>query len=115
MRHIFYGMAVASLGLAVVVTCPHAAWSYPSFQRLPYVSDAEPFCTGCHSSVDASYQPELPAEASQAQVYTTKHYKALEEGTFPGYKTLEPEKRKELLELAKKIEALEAEYYAREQ
>jgi cytochrome c553 len=104
MRQVFYGIAVASLGLALVVTFPHAAWSYPSFQRLPYVSDAEPFCAGCHSSFDASYHPELPAEASQAQVYTTKHYKALEEGTFPGYKTLEPEKRKELLEQAKKID-----------
>src|SRR5262245_282060 len=97
MRQIFYGMAVASLGLAVVVTFPHAAWSYPSFQRLPYVSDAEPFCAGCHSSFDASYQPELPPEASQAQVYTTKHYKALEEGTFPGKKPQKPESGKSLL------------------
>ena len=104
MRQVFYGMAVVSLGLAVVVTFPHAAWSYGAFQRLPYVSDAEPFCAGCHSSIDASYHPELPAEASQAQVYTTKHYKALEEGTFAGYKALEPEKRKELLEQAKKID-----------
>jgi hypothetical protein len=104
MRRVFYSIAVASLGLAVVVTFPHAAWSYPSFQRLPLVSDAEPNCALCHSSVDASYHPELPAEAAQAQVYTTKHYKALEEGTFQGYKTLEPEKRKELLEQAKKID-----------
>jgi len=104
MRQISYGIAVVSLGLAVVVTLPHTAWSYASFQRLPYVSDAEPFCAGCHSSIDASYHPELPAEASQAQVYTTKHYKALEEGTFAGYKTLEPDKRKELLEQAKKID-----------
>jgi hypothetical protein len=104
MRQFFYGMAVASLGLAVVVTFPHAAWSYASFQRLPYVSDAEPFCAGCHSSFDASYHPELPAEGSQAQVYTSKHYKALEEGTFAGYKPLEPEKRKALLEQAKKID-----------
>ncbi len=104
MRQIFYGIAVASLGLAVVVTFPHAAWSYASFQRLPLVGDASPYCAVCHSSFDASYQPELPAEASQGWVYTTKHYKALEEGTFPGYKTLEPEKRKELLEQAKKID-----------
>src|SRR2546428_11055136 len=104
MRQVFSGIAVASLGLAVVVTFPHAAWSYASFQRLPFVSDDVPACTLCHSSVDASYHPELPPEGSQAQVYTTKHYKALEEGTFPGYKTLEPEKRKELLEQAKKID-----------
>ena len=30
MRQVFYGIAVASLGLAVVVTFPHAAWGYPS-------------------------------------------------------------------------------------
>ena len=35
---------------------------------------------------------------------TTKHYKALEEGTFAGYKPLEPDKRKELLEQAKKMD-----------
>src|SRR5215472_4117095 len=103
MRKVLYGMAMASLGFAVVLTLPHTAWSYPSFQRLPYVSDAEPFCTGCHSSVSESYHPELPAEASKAQVYTTKHYKALEEGTG-GYRTVEPEHRKQLLEQAKKID-----------
>src|SRR5439155_26058580 len=104
MRQVLYGIAVARLGFALVVTLPHAAWSYASFQGIPYVSDAEPFCTGCHTSVDASYHPELPAEVSQGWVYTTKHYKALEEGTFPGYKTLEPDKRKELLEQARKID-----------
>jgi hypothetical protein len=103
MRQVFYGIAVVSLGLALVVTFPHAAWSYASFQRLPHVSDAEPFCAGCHSSVDAAYQSELPAEGSQAQVYTTKHYKALEEGTG-GYKPLEPDQRKQLLEQAKKMD-----------
>src|SRR5947207_3237314 len=80
MRQVLYGIAVASLGLALVVTFPHAAWGFPAFQRLPSVSDGEPFCAACHSSVDASYHPELQAEASQAAVYTTKHYKALEEG-----------------------------------
>jgi hypothetical protein len=103
MRKVFYGIAVASFGLAVVVTFPHAVWSYPSFQRLPYVSDAAPFCAGCHSSVSESYQPELPPEAAKAQVYITKHYKALEEGAG-GFKVVEPEQRKQLLEQAKKID-----------
>lgn len=104
MRKVFYGIAMASFGLAVVLILPHAAWSYASFQRLQYVGDGFPYCAGCHSSVDASYQPEMAAEASQAQVYTTKHYKALEEGTFAGYKPLEPEQRKRLLEQAKKMD-----------
>ena len=33
MHQIFYSIAVTSLGLALVVTLPHAAWSYASFQR----------------------------------------------------------------------------------
>jgi cytochrome c553 len=104
MHQIFYSIAVTSLGLALVVTLPHAAWSYASIQRLSIVSDGVPSCADCHSSIDAAYHPELPAEASQAQVYTTRHYKALEEGSTPGYKPLEPDQRKQLLEQAKKID-----------
>ena len=104
MRKVFYGIAVASLGLAVVLTFPHAAWGYGAFQRLPHVSDAAPFCAGCHSSINESYHPELPAEAAKNLVYTTRHYKALEEGSFAGYKPLEPDRRKQLLEQAKKMD-----------
>lgn len=104
MRHVFYGRAVASLGLAAAVAFPHIAWGYAAFQRLPQVGDGFPYCATCHASVDASYHPEMTAEASQAQVYTTKHYKALEEGTFAGYKPLEPEQRKRLLAQAKKVD-----------
>jgi cytochrome c553 len=104
MRKVLYGIAVASFGLAIVVALPHAAWSYPSFQRLPYVGDGTPYCAGCHSSINESYHPELPAEASKGEVYTTKHYKALEEGSTPGYKPLEPDQRKQLLEQAKKMD-----------
>ncbi len=103
MRKVVYGIAMASLGLAVVLTLPPAAWSFPAIQRLPIVSDGEPNCAACHSSVSESYQPELPAEASKNEVYTTKHYKALEEGGG-GFRTVEPEQRKQLLELAKKID-----------
>ena len=104
MHQMFYSMAVTSLGLALVVTLPHAAWSYASFQRMQQVGDGSPYCATCHASINASYQPEMAAEASQAQAYTTKHYKALEEGTFAGYKAIEPEQRKQLLEQAKKMD-----------
>jgi cytochrome c553 len=103
MRKVVQYTSVFSLGLIVGIALPYTAWSYPAFQRLPYVSDAAPYCAGCHSSKDASYHPELPADAAQAQVYTTKHYKALEEGTG-AFRTLEPEQRKQLLEQAKKID-----------
>jgi len=103
MRQVFYGIAVASLGLAVVVTFPHAAWSFPAFQRVPFVSDGVPNCTLCHSSANESYHPELPPEVSKGQVYTNKHYKALEEG-LGAFRTVEPEQRKQLLEQAKKVD-----------
>ena len=52
MRKVLYSIAVASLGLAVVLILPHAVWSYPAFQRLPHVSDGEPYCAGCHASIN---------------------------------------------------------------
>lgn len=103
MRTVVSGITGASLGLAVMMTFPHVAWSYASFQRLPHVSDGAPYCAGCHSSIDAAYHPELPADSPMGQVYTTRHYKALEEGTG-AYKPIEPEQRKQLLEQAKKID-----------
>jgi hypothetical protein len=103
MRQVFSSIAVASLGLAVVVTLPHAAWGWPGFQRLPNVSAGVPNCILCHSSASESYHPDLPPEASKRQVYTEKHYKALEEGTGV-FKLIEPEQRKQLLEQAKKID-----------
>jgi len=87
MRQVFSGMAMASLGLAIVLTLPHTAWSYPSFQRLPYVSDAAPFCAGCHSR-SVSLPSRTAAEASKNQVYTTNTTRALEEGAG-GFKVLE--------------------------
>jgi cytochrome c553 len=103
MRKALYYTAVATLGIVAIIVLPSAAWSYPAFGRLPHLSDGVPYCAGCHSSKDAAYHPELPAEASQGQVYTSKHYKALEEGTGV-YKVIEPEQRKQLLEQAKKID-----------
>jgi len=103
MHKVFYRISVASLALAVVPILPQAAWSYASFQRLPHVGDGMTYCASCHSSLHESYHPELPAEASKAQVYTTKHYKALEDGTGP-YRLVDPEQRKQLLEQAKKMD-----------
>src|SRR2546428_1654778 len=104
MRKVVYGMAIASLGLAVVLTLPHAGWSHPSFQHFPYVGDGVPACAVCHSSVNESYQPELLTEESKALVPTiTKHYKAIEEPDNR-YRTMEPDQRKQLLEQTKKID-----------
>lgn len=98
-----YAAAAGVLVLAGTAVWPEATSGYPAFGRTPYVSDAGPFCTGCHSSTDAAYQPELPAEASQQQVYSEKHYQALKDGTG-GFELLSPDERRELVELAKKID-----------
>ena len=75
--------AVAMAGLSslmVVAVWPETSWSYSAFGRVPYVSDAAPFCAGCHSSTDTAYHPELSAEAAQKQLFSEKHYQALEKG-----------------------------------
>ena len=102
MRRLASAIALLGFGLAISGAAP-SAWSYAAFQRQPHVSDGLPYCASCHSSMDVAYHPELPVDAAQAQVYTTKHYKALEEGSGP-YKLIEPEQRKQLLELAKQID-----------
>ncbi|MCZ6851896.1 MAG: hypothetical protein O7F17_09665, partial [Planctomycetota bacterium] len=93
-----YAGAAGLLVTALTIVWPDAALSYPAFGGQPYVSDAAPFCTSCHSSTDAGYQPELPAEKSRNLVFTEKHYKALESGAG-GFKLLSADERRDLLEL----------------
>ncbi len=98
-------IAMAGLsGLISVAIWPEASWSYPAFERRPYVSDAAPFCAGCHSSTDTGYHPELSAEAAQKQLFTVKHYQALEKGDRK-YRMFDAEERQKLLERAKKVDA----------
>jgi hypothetical protein len=104
-RSVFRYVGAAALFVtALTIVWPDAALSYPAFGRQPYVSDGGPFCTGCHSSTDAGYQPELPADESGKLVFTEKHYKALGEGAG-GFKLLSADERRKLLALAKKIDA----------
>jgi hypothetical protein len=82
---------------------PTVSWSYPAFGTAPYVSDASPFCTSCHSSTDSAYQLELPPEAAKRLVFKEKHYKPLEDGTGK-FRLIDVEERQKLLQLAKKID-----------
>ncbi len=90
-------------GLVLVAAWPEASWGYPAFGKTPYVSDAAPFCAGCHSSTDTAYHPELPAEAANEQLFTVKHYRALEEGGRR-FRLIDAKDRQKLLETAKKID-----------
>ncbi len=103
-RSVFrYAGAAGVFVTALTIVWSDAALSYPAFGGRPYISDAGPFCTGCHSSTDAGYQPELPADQSRKLVFTEKHYKALESGAG-GFKLLGGDERRKLLALAKKID-----------
>ena len=90
-------------GFVLSMVWPTVGWSYPAFGTAPYVSDAAPFCSSCHSSTDSAYQPELPPEDAQGSVFTERHYKPLEEGTGK-FRMIDVEERQKLLELAKKID-----------
>ena len=106
MRHPLLTCAVTLaglFGLMLVAVWPEASWSYPAFGRVPYVSDAAPFCAGCHASTDSAYQLELPAEAAQKLLFTVKHYRELEQGSGK-YRLIDAEVRQKLLERAKKID-----------
>jgi len=90
-------------GLMLGAVWSETGWSYPAFGEGPFVTDAAPFCASCHSTTDSAYQPEFSAEAAQQQVFTTKHYKALEEG-YGGYELVGAEERQRLLDRARKID-----------
>ena len=103
-RRLLICAGVAGLsGAFLWAAWPETVWSYPAFGGRPYVSDAAPWCAGCHSSTDTAYHPELSADAAKGEVFANKHYKALEDGS--GVFTLvEADERRQLLELARKID-----------
>ena len=93
MHKVVYGIAMASLGLAMMVILPHAAWSAPRRPTPPIdILTAEPFCAGCHAPVSDSHYPELQVEASKNKVYITKHDKVPESGVGR-FRPLEPQQR----------------------
>jgi hypothetical protein len=93
MHKVVYGIAMASLGLAMMLILPHAAWSRSGRPTPPIdILTAEPFCASCHAPVSESHHPELQAEASKNKVYTTKHDKVPAQGAGR-LRPMEPEQR----------------------
>ncbi len=98
-----YAVVAGVSGAFLWTAWPGASWSYPAFGERRYVSDAAPWCAGCHSSTDSAYHPELSTDAAEGELFTNKHYKALEEGGGV-FNLLEADERRQLLERAKKID-----------
>ncbi|MBI4641174.1 MAG: hypothetical protein HY731_10800 [Candidatus Tectomicrobia bacterium] len=73
-----------------------------------FVTDAGPFCTACHSIVEARYIPEKPLirgfKSAEDEVFENKHYKAIKEGAG-NYKPMSPEDRQKLLDQVQAMDA----------
>jgi hypothetical protein len=101
MRKVGYGMAMASLCLAVMLPLPHAAWSAAAKPRPPIdiLGDGKlgDGCGACHASVSESHPPARQAEISKNETYTTKHYQVREKGVGE-VRPVEPAQHQQFLE-----------------
>ncbi len=69
-----------------------------------FVTNAAPYCAGCHSSVNADQLRDLPADAQAGLLPDKKHYAALSAGD-ENYKRLEAGDREKLLASVKAMDA----------
>ena len=67
---------------ALVVAVPRFAAAYPNGTG-EYVTDAGPFCAGCHSSRQESQLREMPKEHAVQQLADGKHLATITKGTGP--------------------------------
>jgi hypothetical protein len=93
---------IGLLGLAVGLDAPGAsAWSGgPLFN----VTDLDPKCAACHSSVGKEQLRLEPPGMVNAQIVENRHYKAIEEGVGP-YQNMSPADRQKLLADVKTMDA----------
>lgn len=99
----FRHAAVALLVLASIsglVGRPHA---YPGGTP-KYVTNAAPYCAGCHSSVSAQQLREMPADASAGMLAENRHYPSITNGE-DRYQKLESGDRQKLLDAVKAMDA----------
>src|ERR1043166_7287260 len=90
---------VLTLIAAAATLAPQAAHAYPNGTE-SYVTDAGPFCAGCHSSRQESQLREMPKEHAAQQLAESKHLAAISKGAAP-YDKLSEADRKTLVEQLK--------------
>ena len=78
------------------------AWSYPG-GPLEDVTDAAPYCAGCHSSTDANQLRDMPGPRAQ-DMLAASHIAAIKAGEN-GYSKLTPEQRTQLATDVEKVDA----------
>ncbi|MBI3770827.1 MAG: hypothetical protein HY271_20350 [Deltaproteobacteria bacterium] len=77
--------------LTLVVALPRLAAAYPNGTG-EYVTDAGPFCAGCHSSRQESQLREMPKEHAAQQLVDGKHVATITKGSAPYDKLSEPDR-----------------------
>jgi hypothetical protein len=92
-----------ALTAVLALVAPRHAGAYPNGTP-EYVTDAGPFCAGCHSSRQESQFRELPAEHAAQQLVDNKHYALITKGTGP-YQSLSDADRAALVEQLRAVDA----------
>ncbi len=92
-----------ALTAALAAVAPRPAAAYPNGTG-EYVTDAGPFCAGCHSSRQASQFRELPPEHAAQQLVDNKHLALITKGTGP-YEKLSEAERATLVEQIRAVDA----------
>jgi hypothetical protein len=79
------------------------AWAYPG-GPLRDVTDAAPYCAGCHSSVGIDQLRDLPADQASKRTAAVAHIDAIKAGSGP-YAKLTAEQRTKLIADVEKVDA----------
>lgn len=102
------GILVSAVGSAMAFAIALSAfdgsiaWSYPG-GPLEDVTDAAPYCAGCHSSVDANQLRDMQGARVQ-EMLVASHIAAIKAGEN-GYSKLTPEQRIQLAADVEKVDA----------
>ena len=95
--------AVALLVIASISSLASRPGAYPGGTPR-FVTNAAPYCAGCHSSVNAQQLREMPADAAAGMLPENRHYKSISGGE-DRYQKLEPADRQKLLDAVKAMDA----------
>ena len=96
-------LAALGAGSAVLLGLYGSLFAYPGgTPRI--VTNASPYCAGCHSSANPEQLRDMPADAASHQLPESKHYSSIQNGE-ERYGSMKPEDRAKLLESVKAMDA----------
>jgi hypothetical protein len=96
-------VAVTVAAAVLIFAVPRFVAAYPNGTE-QYVTDAGPYCAGCHSSRQESQFREMPKEHAAQQLVDAKHLAAITKGTAP-YDKLSEADRTTLVEHIRAVDA----------